>query len=279
MLAGTSLKRRIKRRLGRVASLLQRQPPQPGVRCLVYHAIVPNRQADSDQMTTPVDLFEKQMAYLASHGFSVEPAARVVESFVAGRAPAPKTIVLTFDDGFDDLQQLALPVLQRFGFPATCFVMTAALDGRYDQVHNGWAGSYLTWSQAKALQASGLVSVGCHGATHRRLAGLPPERLSQEIADAKRRLEDGLQQPVPLFAYPFGSYGSWDASVRRAVEQAGFLGAVTSIAGLNTASTDRFLMRRCRVSWCDDVPDEFARVVSGAYDWYALVQRFQGRYG
>lgn len=85
----------------------------------------------------------------------------------------------------------------------------------------------------------------------------------------------GLGRAVTLFAYPFGSYGAWDTAAVGAIQRAGFLGAFTTVFGVNTPSTDRFLLKRTRVSWTDDIP-EFDRLLQGAYDWYTLVQRLQG---
>ena len=268
------LKRRTKRLMGRMHQRVWPSADRPGMRGLAYHSIVRHAGQDPQQMTTPLDLFEEQMVFLASHGYHVERAVVVVERLRRGEPLPPRTIVLTFDDGFTDAYHLILPVLDRYQFPATCFVMPVALDGEHRTLSDGWEGAYLTWEQARALKASGLVDIGCHGATHRNLRGLPPEVLAEEIDEAKRWLERGLDCAVSLFAYPFGSYGAWDEHVRSAVDRAGFVGAFTSIAGLNTSASDPLLLRRCRVSWCDEIP-EFARLLDGAYDWYATVQRWQ----
>lgn len=206
------------------------------------------------------------MAFLAGEGYRVEPAEEIVRRLARGEPLQPKTVLLTFDDGFSDNCDLALPVLRKHRFPATVFLVSERVggDGR------------LTWSQAREMQASGWIRFGCHSATHRSLAGLPPPALREETEGARRTLQERLGAEIPLFAYPFGSYRSWNGAVRAAVEEAGFLAAFTSVFGFNTASSDRFLLRRSRVSWCDEIP-EFRRLLRGAYDWYALAQRVQTR--
>lgn len=126
------------------------------------------------------------------------------------------------------------------------------------------------------MVASGLITAGCHSATHRRLAGLDPGSLAAETQGARRSLEDGLGAPVELFAYPFGAFDAWDAAARAAVEAAGFAGAFTTVFGSIGAGADRFLLRRSRISWCEGI-SEFELLLQGGYDWYAVVQRWQAR--
>jgi peptidoglycan/xylan/chitin deacetylase (PgdA/CDA1 family) len=267
-------KREIKRWLGRVADSFGSSRRRDGLRSLMYHSIAPRPIEDPEQMTISVDLFREQMAFLAASGYTIAEAATVLRQWRAGTPPAPDTILLTFDDGFANNFHLAFPILQHYKFPATIFVMPSALDGKVESLRNSWHDEYLTWDQARAMQESGLIQFGCHSATHRRLRGLSSVVLQEETEGAKRRLEDGLGRPVETFAYPYGAYGSWDQAARRAVERAGFIGAFTTVAGVSTTETDRFLLRRSRVSWCDEIP-EFRRLLRGAYDWYGVVQLFQ----
>jgi peptidoglycan/xylan/chitin deacetylase (PgdA/CDA1 family) len=214
------------------------------------------------------------MAYLASNGYRVVDAAEVVGQLRRGEPVPPKTVLLTFDDGYADNLYLALPVLQEYGFPATVFFMTAALDGRDEGVQTGWGGTYLRWYQAREMLATGLIKPGCHSATHRKLSMLGGDELCEETLGAKKRLEGQLGSRVELFAYPFGCHDAWNGTVREAVVSAGFAGAFTSVFGANRAGADCFLLRRLRVSWVDDIP-EFDLLLRGGYDWYALVQRCQ----
>lgn len=243
---------------------------RPGARVLSYHSIVPEAAHDPGQMTTPVRLFEAQMAWLAEHGYRVEPAAALIERLRCGQAAPAKTVALTFDDGFAD-NELALPALAWHGFSATMFLVAAAVEGRTGQVANGYPAAYLSRAQLLAMQRTGLVQFGCHGATHRCVRGMAAGELEAETAGARRRMQEALEAPVDLFAYPFGSFGAWDAAARSAVARAGFTGAFTSVMGANAPSQDPWLLRRCRVSWANDLPS-FERLLQGAYDWYAAVQ-------
>jgi peptidoglycan/xylan/chitin deacetylase (PgdA/CDA1 family) len=165
-------------------------------------------------------------------------------------------------------------VLDEFGFRATMFVVASAIEGRADRMRNGYAGPYLEAAEARELVASGRVRFGAHGLSHIRLRGLDAQALWEETAGAKARLEDALGVAVGLYAYPFGSYDSWDDPARSAVEGAGYDGAFTSIVGPLNASNDVFLLPRARVSWTED-RSGFGALLAGAYDWYAWWQRAQ----
>jgi peptidoglycan/xylan/chitin deacetylase (PgdA/CDA1 family) len=215
-------------------------------------------------MKTPVGLFEEQMAFLVENGYRVEDSREVVRQLREGEPLNPKTVILTFDDGFEDAYTLALPVLRKYRFPATLFLIGCTSSKK----------GHLSVGQLKEMRREGLLQFGCHGLTHRRLRGLSEEDLREETLGARRRLEDALGDPIELFAYPFGSYGSWGRAARVAVERAGFLGGFTSVFGAISGSSDRFLLRRSRVSWCNRVAD-FDRLLKGGYDWYAFLQRLQ----
>ena len=266
---------RARRWLARAADGLGACTRDADVRCLTYHSIVEHDRREPDQMTTSVAQLRNHLKQLAAGGYRVRSASTVVAQLQREVAVEAKTVILTFDDGFADNYRLAFPVLREFDAPATFFVITAALDGERGKLHNPCVADYLDWEQAGELQASGLIEFGCHTATHRTLRGLPASVLVDETEGAKRTLENRLGSAVTLFAYPFGSYGSWDAAAVEAVGRAGFAGAFTTVSGPITATSNLLSMKRCRVSWTDE-GDEFDRLLRGAYDWYELVQRLQG---
>ena len=129
-------------------------------------------------------------------------------------------IGLTFDDGFEDFLQTALPVLERFGFSATVFTI-----GRLPRV--------TTWDpypdprpQIKRLGAEGIrevsargMEVGSHSMNHLRLSGLEPELLEEEVSGSRRVLSEVLGEAVEGFCYP---YGSIDSAAVQAVRRAGY---------------------------------------------------------
>jgi peptidoglycan/xylan/chitin deacetylase (PgdA/CDA1 family) len=242
-----------------------------GMRCLMYHSVVASERYDASQMTVSTRRLADQLALLRDEGFRVEDAGKAVADLNAGN---DRSVAITFDDGFSDNCSLALPVLERYGFPVTVFLVADALVGRIRPLPGS---RYLDVRQAREMLETGLVRFGCHGATHRRLRGMSSSDLKRETADAKHRIEDALGTPVTLFAYPYGAPDSFDRQVRTAVSGAGFVAAFTSIVGTNKPAQDRFLLLRTRVSWAETLPS-FSHLMRGSYDWYAGVQWLQARY-
>jgi peptidoglycan/xylan/chitin deacetylase (PgdA/CDA1 family) len=271
----TSLKVRAKAMVkGGIVAAASRIPRRTeGMRCLLYHSVVSTSQRDRKQMTVPADLLARQLSYLCENGYRVESAEAAVGRLRTGEGVASRSVALTFDDGYADNQRLALPILERYGCHATIFIAADALAGKVRPIY---ADAYLGVTQAREMLASGLISFGCHGATHRSLRDLSDGQLRDETSGAKAWMEDALGVHVKHFAYPFGSYDSWDTRVRNAVENAGFEAAFTSIVGPNTSQTDPFLLLRSRISWAEELPS-FGRLLAGGYDWYAAVQWLQAR--
>ena len=244
-----------------------------GMRCLLYHSVVSTNEHDPKQMTVSTDLLSQQLAYLREQNYTVEDAATAVARVREGDPIANRSVVLTFDDGYADNRTLALPILERFGYSATIFIAADALAGRVRPIY---ADAYLGVAEAREMLASGLITFGSHGATHRSLRSLSDQELRDETAGAKAWMEDALGVAVTHFAYPYGSYDSWDARVRSAVEAAGFEAAFTSVVGPNTSRTDPLLLLRSRISWAEELPS-FGRLLEGGYDWYSAVQWLQSR--
>ena len=265
----TAAKTVVKRGIVLAASRVARTS---GMRCLVYHHVVGSEQHDPAELTASAGLFERQCLYLRDNGYQVAAAADAVAMLGGGTDPG-RIVVLTFDDGYVDLQTNALPILERFRYPATAFVVADAL---VDGARPVAGKSYLGVAEAREIVAGGLVTIGCHGATHANLRGLSDDALRRETTGAKRRIEDALGVPVRLFAYPFGSYDAWDARVRDAVQAAGFDAAFTSIAGPNRRGQDPFLVHRYRVSWVEQLP-YFSRLLTGGYDWHAGWQKLRAQ--
>ena len=251
----------VKRGINRVGRTFLPSVSKTGARCLLYHTIVPVEQPDPGQRTTPVRLFEQQMAFLAQREYRIISAGELVQQIRAGIMPPEKTVCLTFDDGEASLHELAFPILQRYRFPFTIFLI-AERQG---------TSPFLKWEEIRRMQASGLAEFGCHGASHRPLRGLPEGDLRHETAQAKRRIEEEIRREVSLFAYP---YGVWDNEAVAAVRRAGFRGSFTTIFGLNRPDVDPYRLKRSRVSWFD-VPSQFECLLAGACDWYAGLQHLQ----
>lgn len=225
-------------------------------------------------MTTPLVLFEEHLQILRDRGHVVRDALWLVEALRTRTLIPPRTVVITFDDGLSDLHDIAAPALARFGYCATAFAIGAALRGDIGRLPRAWPGGYMTVEQARELQRDGLITFGAHGLTHHALTGMETDRLREEISGARNVLSDLLGADVKLYAYPRGGPGTWDLTTRAAVAGAGYRGAFTSVTAATRAGTPPFAIPRARISWADD-RKSFEMLLSGCYDWYAIVQELQ----
>ncbi|TMJ96082.1 MAG: polysaccharide deacetylase family protein [Actinobacteria bacterium] len=199
-------------------------------------------------------MFAAQMTQLGELGYNVVGLDVVIAHYRAGAALPLRSVLLTFDDGYHDHLEYALPVLQAHGYPATVFVPTAYLDEPRPLPHErrlvarGIVNRTLDWGELAELVAEG-VSIGSHGVSHRVLTALEPDEAVREIVESKARLEERLGAPVQAFAYPKGAAGQFDGAHVSAVRAAGYDLAFTSVSGANGDSADP--MELVLAGWCD----------------------------
>ena len=185
---------------------------------LVYHNLAPQ---STGRLVLGVDAFGEQMRYLKREGYRVVTLAEFVEWLRLKRQLPKKSVVLTFDDGYQSFRNHAYPVLKELGFPATLFVYT-------DYV--GASRNALSWDDLKSLVAEGF-DVQAHSKTHadlRRAAGETDaqyaRRMQAELTEPARLFQRQLGRGVPFLAYPYGRFD--DALLARVREQ-GYAAAFT----------------------------------------------------
>jgi len=186
---------------------------------LVYHSIAKHRVGQNgEQRELDVDTgaFRAQMTYLATHGFQVISLPTLVNALERGTGVPARSVVLTFDDGWETQYAFAFPILRQLHFTATFFLFSQPI---------GTDRGYMTWAQIKELQAAGMT-IAAHSRTHPKLT-LPGVSLANEVAGSRQDLQRQLGTAPDLFAYP---YGAWDDRVAAAVRAAGFQ-AARALAG------------------------------------------------
>jgi peptidoglycan/xylan/chitin deacetylase (PgdA/CDA1 family) len=206
---------------------------------LCYHRL----GSGTSKMVVSPAAFESQMTCLVRNGYQVIRLSDLT-GFLAGSKALPRrSVVLTFDDGYESVHRHAFPVLRKLGLPATVFVYTDFLGG----------GDALTWAQLQEMQASGLVDVQSHSKSHRnlieRLPGETDERYRANIDTEMRVPRDTLERRLPPLkvrhiAYPFGDANEQvlDSAVRSGFE----LGA-TVIPGGNAFYAQPLMLRRTMI--------------------------------
>jgi peptidoglycan/xylan/chitin deacetylase (PgdA/CDA1 family) len=211
--------------------------PHLSVPILYYHYIrtiaqTPQKQLGFNLSISP-GLFAEQMALLHVEGAHTITLATLMQALAGRVALPPHPVVLTFDDGYADFATTAEPIMARFGFVATDFVVSGFLGTR----------SYMTAAQVVQMDADGMV-IGSHTVHHVDLARASAADAQAEIDGGKATLERLLQHPVLDFAYP---YGGFSPTVVALVQQAGFRDAVATMWGDAQALDGPYLLHRIEI--------------------------------
>jgi peptidoglycan/xylan/chitin deacetylase (PgdA/CDA1 family) len=245
--------------------------PGHGLRILFYHRVA----ADGDELAVHPRRFREQMEYLARNGYRVVDVLELAdlldggevsgsEPLTPGERPGelpPRTIGLNFDDGYLDVAEHALPVLEELGFRATVFVATGVTDGRTSFAwYEGRQPPVLSWEQIRHLDARGTLRFEAHTVSHPNLLAVDDKAAEREIVESKRELESQLGREVSAFSYPAGLFGERE---RRLVVAAGYRVAVGCEPGVNLPETDRHALRRRQIDARDRMLDFRAKVTGG----------------
>jgi peptidoglycan/xylan/chitin deacetylase (PgdA/CDA1 family) len=182
---------------------------------LMYHSISPSVLPDPHRVRVHPYRLEKHLQLLRRMGLRGVSLGKLLEAHEQGTAAG--LVGLTFDDGYTDFLQYAVPVLARYGMTGTLYVVAGRLGGS-----NAWDdGPRLDLVDADGVRAVAAAGheIGSHTLRHVRLAGADPAILVEEIGGSRRVLEDVLQAEVPGFCYPWGSF---DQAAADAVRAAGY---------------------------------------------------------
>jgi peptidoglycan/xylan/chitin deacetylase (PgdA/CDA1 family) len=243
---------------------------------LMYHSISKGSEKGMHpyfETRTDPGLFARQMNYLNGAGYSVLDLCEAAGWIRSGKCPGPKSVVLTFDDGFLDFYTNAYPVLQTCGFPCALFLTTA---GRGKEATFMKGRKALTWETARLLGASGSVRLGSHTVTHPQLRRLTKEEIEYEIESSKKHIETETGCTVDCFSYPYAfpeEDGAFKKYLRSLLEKLGYRCGVTTAIGRAGPGDDFYFLRRIPVNSHDDM-DLFIAKLEGAYDWLHVPQYF-----
>ncbi len=179
-------------------------------------------------------LFHDQLDALSKEGFTPIRFADLKN----GTTTAKKPIILTFDDGYDDMMTNALPELKAHGMVAVFFIISGKVNKP----------GYLTLDQIRGLRHEGM-EIGAHTVTHPNLARLKKADQEKEIAGSINALEDMLESPILSFAYPMGKYNALSQSI---LKKTPIAYAVTTHHGVGDLKGNPLVLKRIRVQMTTD---------------------------
>jgi peptidoglycan/xylan/chitin deacetylase (PgdA/CDA1 family) len=241
---------------------------------LMYHSISDNLFGKSHpyyQINTSPRVFARQMRWLRQNGYGTMDITDMWKAIVAG-TDLSKTVVITFDDGYQDFYTSAFDVMKQCGFTATIYLATDRVQNTPVRIEGV---DYLTWREVRELSSAG-IRFGSHTVTHPDLRSLGPEQIDYELGYSKEVIEQRLGTAVESFAYPF-AFPEEDRDFARfladILENLGFENGVSTILGRASISSNPFYLPRLPVNSWDDAAFLRAKL-NGDYDWLHWPQLF-----
>jgi peptidoglycan/xylan/chitin deacetylase (PgdA/CDA1 family) len=224
----------------------------PHLSILMYHQVgVFARPSAHRALFCHVNRFRAQLSYLKAMNFSVLTMAQARACLFEG-APLPaRSVVLTFDDGYENFREHAWPALQEHGFSGTVFLVSELMGKNSSWLGPEFAERPPLMSAATVRQlAHEGVEFGSHACTHTRLSQLEEAQMRREIFDSKSQLEDVLGREVPDFCYPYGDY---NARTVELVQEAGYRTGLTCIKGPANTAYNPLEIPRKAISYGDNL--------------------------
>lgn len=202
---------------------------------LMYHQVLPEVKYKY-RLGVSVNTLERQMRFLKQHRYNIITVKELAGLIRGKKKVPPRTICITFDDGYRDNYTYAFPILKKYGIPATFFVIV-------EEIGNA---QKFGWGEINQMQESGVVEIASHAMGPEPLVNITAEdEVKRQIFESKRILEEKLGREAAVFSYPEGRFNS---KIRQWVIEAGYKAAVATSPGRNYPSNDIFALKRLRVS-------------------------------
>ena len=225
----------------------------------MYHRFGYDTQ--SSLFVTP-ERFNLQMSYLKNKGYDVIPLDELVEGIKNNRGFKHKAVVITIDDGYKDNYIYAYPILKKYDFPATIFIIANFIGNRED---------FMTWEHIQTMSGNG-ISFGGHTKNNIYLPSIEKEDiLWDELAGCKKVIERKTAIPADYFCYPTGGFTE---QVKAMLKEAGYKGACTTNRGLIEFNKDAYELKRVKITNSDMAkPFNFWAKLSGYYNLFRSKRR------
>jgi len=243
-------------------------------RVFYYHSV--NDQNNRSHKTRQ---FYEQMKFLYDNGISVR-AVRDIEAV----SPTDKVVFLTFDDGYVDNLENAIPILMDFGFTATFFIATGLVASGDSPRKSSNLGHRL-YPDLLMLNEADLIKIrehgmeiGSHGVTHQMFTRLTKEQQCAEIKASVQLLMEVTATPISSFAFPNGQRGALSEIAVECADDQGITHVFSTLWGGVSVSRKRrkLFLPRCEASSLDSL-DEFAKKVFGKRDFRFFVDRLMDK--
>lgn len=228
---------------------------------LMYHSVGEPGVAGQGSLDIPEKAFARQMAFLSRYRYHVIPLSELEQMLREKKKIPAKTVVLTFDDGYENNYTKAFPILKKYHFPATFFIITNFI-GKEEHFYDHYF-KFMTPAMIVEMANSGLITIGSHSMNHPFLPMIKDETvLNEEIAGSKKVLERLLHRPVKAFCYPVGGF---TPHIEELVRKAGYSIGVTTYPRRGFACDDIYALKRIKVTDNSTNPFVFFVETSGYF--------------
>ncbi len=187
------------------------------IKILVYHSIAPTPKKKESTMTLHYrikpSVFESQMKYLKDNGYNTITFSTLVKSIQDGTKLPSNDVVLTFDDGWKNQYTYAYPILKKYNYIGTFFIITSYPTGKYP--------AYMSWDEIISLDKSGM-EIGSHTVHHLNLAKSKNQSIQEEATNSKKVLEEKIGHTIKTFAFPDYAHNQ---ATELAIKNASYAGA------------------------------------------------------
>ena len=195
-------------------------------------------------LAVPVNDFDAQMSYLSEQGYVTITPDELAEGLEGNLNLPEKPVLITFDDGYIDNYTNAFPILKKYGFRATIFIIPGFTSQNP---------KYMTWEQLKEMEQNGIV-MQSHTLNHKALEELPDDEIRSELLNSKLILEEQLGHEINFLAYPTGTYNVHIAGIARDV---GYKGAYTIKYGNVDLGSNMYALERVPIFHTENTMKSF----------------------
>lgn len=220
----------------------------------MYHSISEHIGAEKHNKwrVKPED-FEKQMKWFYDNKWTSFTISQLVEQ---NEIPK-KSFVVTFDDGYEDNYLNAFPILQKYNFKATIYLVPNQKTNHWEEKNTSVLSNLLNEKQILEMQNSGLIEFGSHTLSHVNLSTITDEQLLSELKESKKEVENITKKECKAFAYP---YGKFDDKIVQFVKDVGYKNATVVKRGLFEINDDVFTIKRVGILGSESFMDFLLKI-------------------
>ena len=225
---------------------------EEGLKALFYHSL------DSGK---PLMNFLKQIDFLKKNGYKIVSTKEVISYIKGEKELPPRSVCLTFDDGYYDTYESVFSVLKEYNVPAAIFLSTKYMvSNNSKEIDLAVGKRFLSWGEIREM-AGGGVNFGSHGYDHCDLTLLSTNESFGEILRSKYLIEENVPGKTRYFSYPYGRY---DRKTQLLVKRAGFEAAFTTTPGNIEVGDDPYALKRTLIAPSDSLFD-FKKKIAGVF--------------